>query len=60
MDAAAGVASAVARAALARGLMLMTAGARETIRFLPPLVVSGAQVEEGLAKFEGALGDVFE
>ena len=60
MDAEAGVASAVARAALARGLMLMTAGARETIRFLPPLVVSGAQVEEGLAKFEGALGDVFE
>lgn len=59
VDAEAGVASRVATAALGRGLMVMTAGARETLRFLPPLVVSAAQVEEGLAKFEGALGDVF-
>ena len=35
------------------------AGARETIRFLPPLTVSAAEVDEGLAIFEQSLEDVF-
>lgn len=33
-------------------------GARETIRFLPPLTVSAAEVEEGLATFEQCLEEV--
>jgi acetylornithine/succinyldiaminopimelate/putrescine aminotransferase len=37
----------------------MTAGAREAVRFLPPLVITQADVEEALAGFEGAMGDVF-
>lgn len=55
-----GAASAVVAAALHHGLMLMTAGARETVRFLPPLVVSEGEVEEGVGLFEKALGEVFE
>lgn len=35
------------------------AGARETIRFLPPLNVSEGEVEEGLAIFEQCLEQVF-
>ncbi len=35
------------------------AGARETIRFLPPLNISAAEVDEGLAIFERCLEDVF-
>lgn len=34
-------------------------GARETVRFLPPLNISADEVEEGLGLFEGALADVF-
>ena len=56
---AAGAATAVVKAAMDEGLMLMTAGARETVRFLPPLVVSEEEVEEGATKFERALGRVF-
>jgi 4-aminobutyrate aminotransferase len=59
LDARPGTATAVAAAAGKRGLMVMTAGAREALRFLPPLIISEAEVEEALAAFEGALGDVF-
>jgi 4-aminobutyrate aminotransferase len=53
-----GIASAVAAAAGERGMILMTAGARESVRFLPPLTVSAAEVDEALGIFEKALGDV--
>ena len=53
-----GVASAVAAAAGERGMILMTAGARESVRFLPPLTVSAAEIDEALGIFEKALGDV--
>ena len=59
LDAPPGTATAVARAAGGRGLMVMTAGAREALRFLPPLTISEAEVEEALAAFGGALEDVF-
>lgn len=59
LDAAPGTAGRVVDAARGRGLMLMTAGGREALRFLPPLIISAAEVEEALAAFEGALGDVF-
>ena len=53
-----GIASAVAAAAGERGMILMTAGARESVRFLPPLTVSAAEIDEALGIFEKALGDV--
>ena len=59
LDAAPGTAAAVAYAAGRRGLMVMTAGAREALRFLPPLIISEAEVEEALHTFGGALEDVF-
>jgi 4-aminobutyrate aminotransferase len=55
----AGVASRLTKAAGARGLLLLGAGARETVRFLPPLNISAGEVEEGLAIFEDSLAEVF-
>jgi 4-aminobutyrate aminotransferase len=40
--------------AFKRGLLLLTCGA-STVRFCPPLVLSTAQVDEGLTIFEAAL-----
>ena len=37
----------------------MHAGARETVRFLPPLNVSASEVDEALSIFGAALQDVF-
>jgi 4-aminobutyrate aminotransferase len=55
-----GFAGAVTAAAMARGLLLLTTGWRETIRFIPPLTVSAAEVDTALAAFDGALGDVLK
>ncbi len=60
LDAPYGIATEVVKAARKHGLILMTAGARETIRFLPPLNVSAAEVEEGLNKFATACQEVFD
>lgn len=38
-----------------RGLLLVSAG-EHTVRFLPPLVVTQAELARGLAMFEEALG----
>lgn len=54
-----GAAAAVARAAAKRGVLLMPAGAREAMRFLPPLNVSAAEVNECLEVTDAALGEVF-
>lgn len=35
------------------------AGARETVRFLPPLNVKAGEIEQALGIFEGALAEVF-
>jgi 4-aminobutyrate aminotransferase len=49
-------AKAVAKAALGEGLLLLTCGAYDNIiRWIPPLIVSEAQVKEGLGMFERAL-----
>ena len=49
-------AKAVDKAALEEGLMLLTCGPYDnTIRWIPPLVVSEAQVKEALGMFERAL-----
>ncbi|KAK9814300.1 hypothetical protein WJX72_003610 [[Myrmecia] bisecta] len=54
-----GVASAVTKACGKRNMILLTAGARETIRFLPPLNVKKEEIEEALQILGEALADVF-
>lgn len=54
-----GAAAAVAKAAAKRGVLLMPAGAREAMRFLPPLNVSADEVDECLAATDAALTEVF-
>ncbi|MCS7038887.1 MAG: aminotransferase class III-fold pyridoxal phosphate-dependent enzyme [Caldilineales bacterium] len=52
-------AKAVAHACLERGLLLLTCGPWDnTIRWIPPLVVTEAQIEEALNIFEQALAAV--
>ncbi len=52
-------APAVAEAARERGLLLLIAGKRNVIRILVPLVVTDAELDEGLQIFHAALSDVF-
>jgi 4-aminobutyrate aminotransferase len=46
-----GIAGAVTAACMEEGLMLLTTGWRETIRFIPPLVVSEKEMDTGLELF---------
>ena len=39
-------------------MLLMTAGARESIRFLPPLTISSSEVAHALEVFGAALDEV--
>lgn len=49
-------AKAVAKAALQHGLMLLTCGSYDnTIRWIPPLIVTEQQIKDALAAFEQAL-----
>jgi len=50
-----GVAGAVTAACMDEGLLLLTTGWRETIRFIPPLVITEAEVDDALARFERGL-----
>jgi 4-aminobutyrate aminotransferase / (S)-3-amino-2-methylpropionate transaminase / 5-aminovalerate transaminase len=52
-------APAVVEAARERGLLLLLAGKRNVIRVLVPLVVSDAELEEGLSILRASLADVF-
>lgn len=54
-----GTAVAVQKAAFKRGVMLMPAGARECMRFLPALNINEGEVHQALEAFEAACGDVF-
>ena len=50
---------AVVKAAFQRGLMLLTCGTYDNvIRWIPPLVVTEAQIDEGLQIFAAALDSV--
>jgi 4-aminobutyrate aminotransferase/(S)-3-amino-2-methylpropionate transaminase len=49
----------VVEAARERGLLLLSAGKRNVIRILVPLVVTDAELDEGLQIFRAALSDVF-
>ena len=45
----------VSKACLDGGMLLLTTSIFDTLRFIPPLVVSEAEIERGLAIFEAAL-----
>lgn len=55
-----GVAGKVAAKAISKGLLLMTAGPLETIRFMPPLTVSKEEVEMCLDILKSVLEDQFQ
>jgi 4-aminobutyrate aminotransferase len=53
------LANGVVAAAADRGLLLLTCGSgHEVVRWLPPLDVTGAEIDEALATFEESLGSV--
>jgi 4-aminobutyrate aminotransferase len=53
-------AKALQKACLEERLILLTCGTWDnTIRFMPPLVVTSEQVQDGLARFERALAKVY-
>jgi 4-aminobutyrate aminotransferase len=54
-----GVAAAVTKAAGKRNMLLLSAGAREAIRFLPPLNVSEGEIADALHILEASLEEVF-
>eukprot|EP00775_Hariotina_reticulata_P014082 gene14082-14203_t len=54
-----GVTMKLVKAALQRNMLLMPAGARESIRFLPPLNVTAAEIDQGLEVFEASCKEVF-
>lgn len=54
-----GAAAAVTQACLKRGMILLVCSSYETVRFIPPLNVSEAEMEEGLGIFEDAVKEVF-
>jgi 4-aminobutyrate aminotransferase len=53
------MAKGVQKACLAEGMLLLTCGTWDnTIRFIPPLIATGEQIQDGLARFERALEKV--
>ncbi|CAL8464182.1 g3717 [Coccomyxa elongata] len=54
-----GIAAAVTKAAGRRNLLLCTAGAREVLRFLPPLTVSEGEIDKALHILGESLEEVF-
>ena len=54
----AGIAGRLSQACLARHMLLLPCGTRQTVRFAPPLVVTEAEVDAALATFAEALAEV--
>ena len=55
------LAKAVQAACFRRGLLLLTCGTYDNvIRWIPPLIVTAGQIQEGLHIFEEALGEAME
>lgn len=48
----------IVKACHARKMLLLSAGARETVRFLPALTITESEVDQALETFAGALKDV--
>eukprot|EP01100_Stratorugosa_tubuloviscum_P011450 TRINITY_DN5102_c0_g1_i1.p1 TRINITY_DN5102_c0_g1~~TRINITY_DN5102_c0_g1_i1.p1 ORF type:complete len:466 (-),score=227.92 TRINITY_DN5102_c0_g1_i1:61-1458(-) len=55
-----GTASAISKACLKHGMLILTAGCYETIRFIPALTISESDLETGIQIFTKACEDVFE
>ena len=53
-----GTAKAIAQAAAAKGLLLLNCSVYETVRFIPPLTVTAAEIDEALETFEETLREV--
>ncbi|GFR42874.1 hypothetical protein Agub_g3866 [Astrephomene gubernaculifera] len=53
-----GVAAAITQACGARGMLLLSAGVRECVRFLPPLTVSAEEMDTALGIFREACREV--
>ena len=53
-----GTAARLSTAALDHGLLMLTAGARETVRFLPPLIVTAAEVDQALDAVRKTFKDI--
>jgi len=56
----AGAAGKVSQTCLQNGMLLLTAGMYETLRFIPPLVVTEAEIDEGLSIFRESLIKVLD
>jgi len=54
----AGTAKALSQACLSRGLLLLPCSVYETVRFIPPLTVSAAEIDQAVDTFEAALREV--
>ena len=54
-----GVASKVTAACLQRRMLLLPTSLYETVRFIPPLTVTSAEIAKALSIFESALDEVF-
>jgi 4-aminobutyrate aminotransferase len=54
-----GIAADVAQRCVDKGMLLLPTGAWDTIRFMPPLNVSEAEVDEALAIFEDATREAY-
>jgi len=52
-----GIAQKVSAACLQRGMLLLTTSVFETVRIIPPLNVTAAEIDECMAIFSDALGD---
>lgn len=55
-----GFAGAVTAAAMRHGLLLLTAGWREIIRFIPPLVITEAQMSTALERLDASMADAIK
>ena len=53
----AGVAGRVSQASLSRGMLLLTMGTRQCVRFIPPLVVTESEIDTSLQIFEEAVAE---
>lgn len=51
---------AITKACAKRGMLLMTAGVRECLRFLPPLNVTASEVAKAVEIFSEAQAEVLE
>ena len=52
-----GIAGRVSKASLSRGMLLLTMGTRQAVRFIPALVVTEGEIDTALQIFEGAVAE---